>query len=147
MTFLQNIIRAKKQLAAVDKAISQSLQPMARDGALVFKAGAKRRVPKRTRELEKSIDDRPGNSTAVMGEWIAFTDLFYSVFVEFGTRPHGIYQAVASAVEVANGEFRKFVERHPGNQPQSFFRSTAEQDNEKIAQAMTDRILRNLRAV
>lgn len=111
MTFINDIDRAAKQLADLDKAIQKSLPRAARAGAGELKAEAIRRVPVRTAKLKGGIDDRPGNAserTALNSAvHVVYNRIFYAAPVEYGRfkRPF-----MRPAVQAADGKISAAME-------------------------------------
>lgn len=89
----------------------------------------KKKAPKRTGRLRRSIRKRVGRFEAEIGPTVP-----YAVYVEYGTRPHIIRPVRARALRFeVEGEvvFARLV-RHPGTKPQRFIRETAEELQSQI---------------
>jgi HK97 gp10 family phage protein len=88
MSFVKDIGRAKKQLAALDKAILMSLHDAADAGAEVLENEARNRVPVRTGKLRDGMARRAGyvkERTAVSSAVsVVYNKVFYAAPVEFG---------------------------------------------------------------
>lgn len=141
MTFTEDIRRAVGQLKRLDKALNAALPAAAENGAKVFKTGAKRRVPKRTGDLEKSINDRKGEQRPGYAEHVVFSDKFYAPFVEYGHAGGVVRPDRAQALQLGADEFYAGAQAGSAS-PRPFFRTTADQDEADIMRAIEDEALR-----
>jgi HK97 gp10 family phage protein len=109
MSFVDDITRAKKQLAKLEYSVVSSLDDAAKAGAEALAAEAKMRAPVRTGKLKGSIATRKGTKgTKDRAEWVVFTGVFYAHFVEYGTRKMAARPYMRPAVDA--GGYLKAIE-------------------------------------
>ena len=145
MSFTEDVKRAVRQMKELDRVLDQALPEAAEAGALRFKRGAKQRVPKRTGDLEKSIDDRTGDQRRGYAEHVVFSDLFYAPFVEYGHAGGLIRPDRARALQIGDDFFANASAG--GASPRPFFRTTADQDENDIKRAIESAINRRVNAI
>lgn len=86
MSFDQDINRATNQLKALDRNVSLSLPEAAEEAAKVMVAAAKAKAPVETGKLRDGIQQKAGERTANSATEVVFNKVFYSGFVEYGTK-------------------------------------------------------------
>lgn len=87
MSFQQDVKEAQRQIKATEKAIVNNLDEAAMIPAKLIAQEAKRRAPRASGRLERSIDVEAGDPPAAnIGQAIVRVGVFYAGFREFGTR-------------------------------------------------------------
>lgn len=104
MSFEQDIARAKKQLAEMDRRIGANLPAIAKAGATVLHAGALELVPVRTGKLKKSLKLKAGKRRPTSAEHLVVSDVFYAPFVEFGTSKRSARPFLRPAADTRHSE-------------------------------------------
>lgn len=109
MTFKNNDIeKAEKQLAALDRVVMASLPEAAKAGAAELEEEAVRRAPVRTAKLKNSFGNRPGNASEKIARFsashVVFNTAFYAAAVEKGRYKRPFMRPAAQAARGAIGK-------------------------------------------
>lgn len=119
-------------LRVVATRLEKAVKRLVRSSGDYAEQQMRKRAPKRTGRLRKSIRKRVNLATL---EVEVGPTVPYAVYVEYGTRPHTITPVRAEALRFQVGTtvvFAKLV-RHPGTKPRWFIRETQEAVQKRIA--------------
>jgi len=86
MSFERDIDRVQRQLKELDRNVRLSLPEAAEEAAKLMVSTAKEKAPVRTGKLRNGIQQKAGDRTANSATEVVFNDVFYSNFIEYGTR-------------------------------------------------------------
>ncbi len=129
-----------KLLQLAEKVASEHAKEAMRKGAEIIRDEASSRAPRRTGRLAKSIVIEEREDGFYVGPE---KDVFYGLFVEYGTSGHKIKPKLRKALASGGIIFGKDVQ-HPGIAPSPFLRPALDEKKKAVMEAVRDELKRRL---